>query len=608
VTLRNTTDKPMKLMVEANHQTLTLPPQLLELEPRAAGQVSWTVTVANQVTQPALDTLIWQIRAKDSLSQTQDGLKINQRVTPAVPVTVQQATLLQLEGPFTLEVKAPTDALAERGGVKLSFSRSLTQGLPSVRAWLASYPFSCLEQSTSKALGMRDHALWAELLTQLPGYLDRDGLATYFPPKAGDSNRGSDTLTAYLLSAAHEAQTLDPTFGIPRDLAAPMLKGLSAFVQGKIERQSWSTESDLDVRKLTALEALSRYGAAQPKMLDSIELAPAKWPTHAVIDWLNILNRMPNIRGREQHRAQANQVLRGRLAFQGSRASFSTERNDAWWWVMQNGDVNAARLSLLTLTDPTWKTDSSRLLTGLIARQQKGAWSTTTANLWGSLALEQFAKVHEATPVTGKIGASLGQTLSVVEMSAESPASMVLAWPVSDQTDTLRITPVGTGRPWVGIQSLAAIPLTAPRFAGFQIKRSVNPIEQADKTLPPGTFSRGDIVRITLEFNASTEMTWVALTDAIPAGATILGSGLGRDSQIATNGEKQETKAWLAYQERSLEGLRAYYEYVPAGISKLQYTIRLNNSGTFSLPATRVEAMYAPEMFGETPNVQVVVR
>jgi len=608
VTLRNTTDKPMKLMVEANHQTLTLPPQLLELEPRTAGQVSWMVTVANQMTQPELDTLIWQIRAKDSLSQTQDGLRINQRVTPAVPVTVQQATLLQLEGPFALEVKVPTDALAERGGVKLSFSRSLTQGLPSVRAWLASYPFSCLEQSTSKALGMRDHALWAELLTQLPGYLDRDGLATYFPPKAGDSNRGSDTLTAYLLSAAHEAQTLDPTFGIPRDLAAPMLKGLSAFVQGKIERQSWSTESDLDVRKLTALEALSRYGAAQPQMLDSIELAPAKWPTHAVIDWLNILNRMPNIRGREQHRAQANQVLRGRLVFQGSRASFSTERNDAWWWLMQNGDVNAARLSLLTLTDPTWKTDSSRLLTGLIARQQKGAWSTTTANLWGSLALEQFAKVHEATPVTGKIGASLGQTMSVVEMSAESPASMVLAWPVSDQTDTLRITPVGTGRPWVGIQSLAAIPLTAPRFAGFQIKRSVNPIEQADKTLPPGTFSRGDIVRITLEFNASTEMTWVALTDAIPAGATILGSGLGRDSQIAINGEKQETKAWLAYQERSLDGLRAYYEYVPAGISKLQYTIRLNNSGTFSLPATRVEAMYAPEMFGETPNVQVVVR
>jgi uncharacterized protein YfaS (alpha-2-macroglobulin family) len=275
---------------------------------------------------------------------------------------------------------------------------------------------------------------------------------------------------------------------------------------------------------------------------------------------------------------------------------------------MQNGDVNAARLTLLTVTDPAWKADSGRLITGLIARQQKGAWSTTTANLWGSLALEQFANVHESTPVTGQVRANLGAAQVMVDLSTESAGSVLLAWPLSEKTETLKITPQGTGRPWVGIQSLAAIPVTAPRFAGFQIKRSVTPIEQADKTLPPGTFSRGDILRITLEFNASSAMTWVALTDAIPAGATILGSGLGRDSQMATTGEQAQANAWLAFQERGLEALKAYYEYVPEGVSKLQYTIRLNNAGTFSLPASRVEAMYAPEMFGETPNPPVVVR
>jgi uncharacterized protein YfaS (alpha-2-macroglobulin family) len=34
----------------------------------------------------------------------------------------------------------------------------------------------------------------------------------------------------------------------------------------------------------------------------------------------------------------------------------------------------------------------------------------------------------------------------------------------------------------------------------------------------------------------------------------------------------------------------------------VEYTIRLNQSGTFQLPATRVEALYFPEMFGEIPN------
>jgi hypothetical protein len=35
--------------------------------------------------------------------------------------------------------------------------------------------------------------------------------------------------------------------------------------------------------------------------------------------------------------------------------------------------------------------------------------------------------------------------------------------------------------------------------------------------------------------------------------------------------------------------------------------MRLNNAGTFQFPATRVEAMYAPEIFGEAPNVTLDV-
>jgi hypothetical protein len=92
-----------------------------------------------------------------------------------------------------------------------------------------------------------------------------------------------------------------------------------------------------------------------------------------------------------------------------------------------------------------------------------------------------------------------------------------------------------------------------------------------------------------------------------PGGATILGSGLGRDSQIATQGEKRSGAGWPAFEERSFEVFRSYYEYLPKGTVKLEYTVRLNNVGNFALPPTRVEAMYAPEMFGEAPNARVVV-
>jgi len=89
------------------------------------------------------------------------------------------------------------------------------------------------------------------------------------------------------------------------------------------------------------------------------------------------------------------------------------------------------------------------------------------------------------------------------------------------------------------------------------------------------------------------------------AGAPPAGSGLGRDSAITRSGEddgRSRGDAWLAYEERSYEAYRAYYERMPKGKSSISYTVRLNNAGEFNLPQTRVEAMYAPEMFGESPN------
>ena len=74
-----------------------------------------------------------------------------------------------------------------------------------------------------------------------------------------------------------------------------MLAGLAAFAEGRIERKFWSPRQDLDVRKLAAIEALSRYGRAQPRMLGSVNLTPNLWPTAAVIDWLNILRRVDGI-------------------------------------------------------------------------------------------------------------------------------------------------------------------------------------------------------------------------------------------------------------------------------------------------------------------------
>ncbi len=630
LTLRNTTKAAMKVEVSPRATMLELKPQVVDIPAGEAREVAWEVTAPPQLAQTRAEAILWEIEAKDTISGARDALKARQRLIEAVPLTVQQATLVQVDGAFFIDVNPPADALPGRGGLKLSLQPKLAEGMPGVRDYFARYPFICLEQKTSKAVGLRDGKLWQTVAAQIPSYLDADGLASYFPPRSEDGNRGSDTLTAYVLAATHEAAAIDPAFALPDAIRAPMERGLISFIEGKISREFWSPQKDLDVRKLGALEALSRYGAAKGRMTGSITIAPNQWPTHAVIDWLNILKRVADVPERDKRMAEANQVLRARLSFQGTKAIFSTEKDDYWWWLMVNGDANTAKLILAVLDDPAWKDDMPRLANGFIGRQQRGAWHTTTANLWGGLALEKFSAKFEAEPVAGFTTASMGKGSAGVDWTKVervkttdplgaphqttwfgAPASpgnlrnntMFLPWTKEAPKDTLKVAHQGSGKPWLTLQSIAAIVLKEPFAAGYQIKKTITPVEQA----VPGKYTRGDVLRVTLEVNASADMTWVAITDPIPGGSTILGSGLGRDSQIATQGEKRSGSGWPAFEERSFESFRSYYEYLPKGVVKMEYTVRLNNVGEFALPPSRVEAMYAPEMFGEWPNARVRV-
>jgi uncharacterized protein YfaS (alpha-2-macroglobulin family) len=635
-TLRNTTKAAMQVEVAPRATLLELKPQTVDIPAGEARELAWMVTAPEQLGQNRAQALLWEVEAKAQGAAARDALKASQRIIPAVPLTVQQATLVQVDGSYTLPVQPPADALpetgAKRGGLKLALQPKLAEGLPGVRDWWARYPFACLEQKTSKSIGLRDARLWQTVVAQLPTYLDGDGLANYFPPRDGDTNRGSDTLTAYVLAATHEAAALNPAFALPDDVRAPMERGLTAFIEGRIERSFWSPRKDLDMRKLAAIEALSRYGKAQGRMVGSITVAPNQWPTHSVIDWLNILKRVQDVPQREQRLQEAQQILKARLSYQGTKLLFSTEQDDYWWWLMQNGDVNTARLILAVMDDPAWKDDMGRLANGFISRQQGGAWHTTTANLWGGLALEKFSAKFEATPVSGTTKAALGSSTASVDWSKVerikpsdasgaahqttwfgAPAApgmlrgngMFLPWGAGKEA--LSVTHQGPGKPWLTVQSVAAIALKAPFSAGYRIAKTVTPIEQANKALPPGQYTRGDVLRVTLEVTSQADMTWVAITDPIPAGATILGSGLGRDSEIATQGERRSGAGWPAFEERSFEAFRSYYEYLPKGTVKMEYTVRLNNVGDFALPPSRAEALYAPEMFGEVPNGRVKV-
>jgi uncharacterized protein YfaS (alpha-2-macroglobulin family) len=607
LTLRNTTAR--ELLVKASlagtaiggridaltRMAIVLPPQELRIAAGAAAEVSWPVDVPADAT-----SIQWEAAAE--AGTLVDRLKRTQIVGAAVPLRVTQATLMQLDGTLTLPVAPPADALAAggapRGGLDVGLQPTLAGGLPGLRRFFQTYPFSCLEQKVSRAVGLRDAALWDTVAGQLPSYLDADGLANYFPPRGGDGPRGSDRLTAYLIQATHEAG-----FTLPPAALDVMLAGLRAFAEGRIERRFWAPRADLDMRRIAAIEALARHGRADAKLVSTVNVVPNTWPTGTVIEWVSVLKRVKGVPEQAKRLAEAQQILRSRITYAGSTLKFSTEETDHWWWLMDSGDANAAKLVLSVLDDPAWREELPRLVGGALQRQRGGAWATTTANLWGGLALDKFAAKFEATPVAGRTVAQVGGTSRMFDWGASAKGGVLaLPWPAAGGAN-LEVVQQGSGKPWVSVQALAAIPLKEPLRAGYAVARSLEAIEQREK----GKWSRGDIVRVKLEIDANSDRTWVVVADPIPAGATVLGSGLGRDALLATRTERREGSGWLAHEERAFDAWRVYYEFLPRGKHVVEYTVRLNNPGRFGLPPTRVEAMYAPETFGELPNALLEV-
>jgi len=592
-TLRNTTDRLLTIDAQARiaeKGVPTLPTRRVAVPAGQALDLSWPVEVPVGV-----KNLSWEVTAKEAGgAAAADRIKLQQSVIPTYPVRTYQATISQLTAPISMPAERPAGAVKGRGGLEVTLRARLGDGLDGVREYMSWYPYVCLEQNLSRAVALRDHSLWQSWSERLPAYMDSDGLLKYF---ASDRLQGEDALTAYVLAIAHEAG-----WTLQEQDQQKLIEALTRFVEGKIVRGSALPTADLAIRKVAAIEALSRYGAATPRMLDSIAIEPNLWPTSAVLDWLNILQRMTDVPNAAERRTQALGILRARLNFQGTTLGFSTERTDALWWLMISVDSNANRMLLSVLNEPQWREDIPRLVRGALGRQQEGHWNTTVANAWGVLAMEKFSTAFESTPVTGTTDIRYAdQTQQIGWPVKEAQALSELPW--QEGNVPLDINHRGTGSPWVMVRATAALPLDKPLSSGYRAVRTVTPIDQQT----PGRWTRGDVARVKLEIEAQSDMTWVVVEDPVPAGSTILGSGLGGQSTLLTQQERSEGFAWLAFEERRFDSFRAYYRYVPKGRWSVEYTVRLNNPGHFQLPATRVEAMYAPEMFGEAPNADVVV-
>lgn len=577
-TLRNSTEMEQKVQLSARmgksskDLNTTLPNQEITLPPQSSKQVFWKIAL------PTDDSLYFQVQAKGS--SLADQMTKGMDLIPAGSVRVQQSILLQIKGQDqVLPIQMPASNFGRAGGLRIALSKSLGGQLDGVVKYMRDYPYRCMEQQLSRAVALGDSALWAGTMAELPQYLDRNGLVRYFP---NSWNSGSEVLSSYLLSIAQSSGR-----AIPTDLREQIIQGLIQFVQNPRLKKGNNTP-DLSLRRISALSAISRYQKIDPSWLGGLQIRPDLWPSSALLDWVEINLRNPELPGSKSQVSNTLQELRKRYRYQGGAILWTGEKNEDLWWLMSNPDVNSQRLFLLALQVPAWANEIPQMAQGLLLRQNQGRWSSTVANAWGALALRAFARKYEKTPVSGTTTLSYGGLVKTFDWKTSKG---IVEFPWAEHPDSLRVHFEGSGQPWLSVQSLAQIESEQPRDFGYQVKRTLIPLQKAN----PNKWSVGDLYRVDLEINARAEMSWVALDDPIPSGSSII-----NDQQDQSLDPMDISQA--AWEERTSVYYRAFFAWLPKGSTHLSYTVRLGQSGFFQLPPTRIEAMYLPNMFGEYPR------
>ncbi|NNM51454.1 MAG: hypothetical protein HKM02_04405 [Pseudomonadales bacterium] len=588
-TLRNDTPKSMAVNFSASVSGLG---QLVERQINLPAGGAEVVTVPLTVPKD-IQELHWELHA--DATNSHDSLRLTEKVLDPVPEQVFQSTLTQLSAPWSLAVEKPQEAL-QGGALQISAKAHLADGLDGVRNYLQIYPYRCMEQRVSIALGTGNRAMWDEAMGLLPAYLDPDGLVTFWPVSALPS--GSLFLTNHLLQLSYYSG-----WPIPEALRERMLSALTNYAQGKTSYNfPYHTLLDDDYRRLEVSSTLALYGRFQASYLEGMHKDPTQWDASMLVNWMQLLRHAQYMPRQEALLDHAQNLLRAHLIRQGTILVLDN-RHFNWWWLFTDNSTTMAKLMLQTLDLPAWKEDQPLLLHGLLSSQNRGSWDTTVANVWGSLAVQAFGNAFEHEPVTGHTLISLGTQSNSLDWSTQQPGTVRMNWPAGP--GTLNLTQQGGGQPWITVQARARWPIMAPMNSGFSVAKKLIPLQQRT----PGHWSAGDVVEVCLRLQSESPMDWVALNDPIPAGATLLGRTMSRDTTLASyqscswpSDPVDRTWIWPDYEEHAADAYRAYFSAVSTGTWEVVYVIRLNQSGEFLTPATRLEAMYAPEMFGMTPN------
>jgi uncharacterized protein YfaS (alpha-2-macroglobulin family) len=537
-------------------------------------------------------------------------------------------------GAQTEQLGQLSEARDDVGGLSVALSSTALVGIDQVALGLLEYPYSCTEQLASrlvplvslaelgKALGFapppdsrqRAERTVGEILVRQQG----DGGFAMWP----ESGRSSEWVSPYATLALARASQLGVSVPKPAlDRARGYLRRV-ADISGRGEHELPTAAFALDV-----LGELGMPDAGGVNRLferrKELPLFGKALLLHAAVK-AKLGSDVPK---------ELTRLMEASLHVNGDRA-LVVDDADGRYGELLDSEIRTQALVLRALAATGKHALLSELARGLVGSRKQGNFRTTQEGAWALLALADYRRVAEPEAPEFRATVSLGgRQLGALGFGQAAPQAQRFELPIGELAQRgnapLLFEKRGDGQLFyeARLRYVRRELPKAPLDAGFFVEKSLHSVA-ADKVEQggigaPGGMARevaaGDLVMVDLSVVVPAPREYVVIDDPLPAGLEAIDprlattadwlkmSGLGAPDCGECGAEVEPARPYDRSEVRD-DRVLFFADQLPPGLHHYRYLARATTFGRFTLPPTRAEEMYEPEVFGRSGATELRVQ
>lgn len=529
----------------------------------------------------------------------------------------------------SIEIPQSVDPLI--GSLEVSTSSTALVGLKGGIDYLINYPYECLEQKISRilpAVMAQDLVEAFNLSSSLKGREYRDFIQSYLDviEKYQKSNGGlgywpdseyeNEYLTCYTLYAMAMAKKAG--YRVNEKVADKGLRYLRSLLTGSEDVWKYYYDKDAALTiKSYALYDLYLWGRGDPSYI------PLLFKKKSAMSLFGEAMLLKAIHIEGKHKDMETSLINSfmnRMKLTPTTAHFEDRESPSMRWIL-NSNVRTTALLLQALLEVKAEfPEAPRMARWLAQAQKNGRWNTTQENVFAYDALRTYFKIYESD-VPDFVGTVMlgneillkntykGRQLEV--KSAEKPMKdMTLG-----KAMPLSIERKGKGRMYYTFRlRYAPLDKIPCRDEGMAVFKTIEPIDQVRSS--DGTFKAGAVYKVTLSVVTPQERTFVVVNDPLPGGFTAVNTEFATEKaellrklgKIRASEKKGLWGGTFNHFETYNDRMLLFADILTAGEHRFTYFVRALHFGTYSLPNTKAEMMYEPEVFGYSESRSVEIK